>query len=649
ARMAVIIQEMIPAEASGVLFCVDPLMRQGRHIHVEITAGLGEAIVSGKVRGHTYRVDRENPDLISRDSDVDLIDSGTLKELCSTALAVEEDLGSPQDMEFAVLERRIYWLQTRPMTWAHEPNTEEIDEPGKPSLLDKMIKPFIDERYAIAPRPLDNLVFTRLVGGHIYAIRDCGGIITPEDEDAFRKKLWHQAYRLPRVRRRWLALPLSVYRLFQYLGTDLRQWWDGGPRAALGRISSHEDLRPYSPEDLLGLAEEILRVWEDLLNRRLTAAGCIRADAWLRYMVTLAVGPRKSGEVMAGLMSGRENPTFVLNQELWELSRLAREHPSVLSAVRELSPERLETTAKGREFLEAFRRFMEKYGHREGSCWYITTPTWRHDPMQVWGLLAGMVEADDRTGRPETVRNRRQAHVTLVEKRLRLVPGLALLFKWLLSRLCALHEFRENSHFDLTRPLACLQDIFAECARRLKAEDLLELEEDIGYLTYEEVRCWLTGNPPRPDQAWALIDRRRAVYRVVNARWQEERFGNAQRADELKGIAAGPGVARGKVRIIRGEHEFGRFQAREIIVSPYTNPAWTPLFATTTAVVTETGGVSSHAAIVAREYGIPAVMSVPGATRVLKDGQDVLVDGNKGIVYRLGEQGISDPYPREPA
>jgi rifampicin phosphotransferase len=224
--MAVIIQEMIPADASGVLFCVDPLMRKGVHMHVEIAVGLGEAVVSGKVRGHVYRVDRESLNLISRDGDIDLIDSGTLTRLCSIALTVEKHLESPQDMEFALWEGRIYWLQTRPMTWTRESRTERLDEPGKPSFLDKMIKPYVDERYAIAPRPLDNLVFTRLVGGHIHAIRECGGIITPEDEDAFNRKVWHQAYRLPRVRR--LSGGLSLEACIVRLDIWARTYRSGG-------------------------------------------------------------------------------------------------------------------------------------------------------------------------------------------------------------------------------------------------------------------------------------------------------------------------------------------------------------------------------------------------------------------------------------
>jgi len=120
----------------------------------------------------------------------------------------------------------------------------------------------------------------------------------------------------------------------------------------------------------------------------------------------------------------------------------------------------------------------------------------------------------------------------------------------------------------------------------------------------------------------------------VNARWQAERSGVAAQGEVLKGIAASPGIIQANVRIIYGEHEFGKLMAGEVLVCPYTNPAWTPLFATAAAVVTETGGLASHAAIVAREYGIPAVMGIPGVTRNLKNGQKIEVDGNQGVVLK---------------
>lgn len=105
----------------------------------------------------------------------------------------------------------------------------------------------------------------------------------------------------------------------------------------------------------------------------------------------------------------------------------------------------------------------------------------------------------------------------------------------------------------------------------------------------------------------------------------------------MRGVPASRGTAVGRVRIIRGEDEFGELAAGEILVCPYTNPAWTPLFSLAAAVVADAGGAASHAAIVAREYGIPAVMGTGHGTRVLSDGQSVVVDGDTGTVV---------PHPR---
>lgn len=250
----------------------------------------------------------------------------------------------------------------------------------------------------------------------------------------------------------------------------------------------------------------------------------------------------------------------------------------------------------------------------------------------MWRLLSSLVNAETKTGTPEQASTRHQAALSLVEKRLRYLPGLRHAFRWLWHHLYRLNAFREKSHYDLTRPLDALQKIMQEWGRRLFARGVLEREDDIGYLTYEEVREWLCGRPPEMENIRKLLASRRATYRLVNASWQAERAGVSARGNDLKGIAASPGIIRGKVRIIRGEHEFGRLLAGEVLVCPYTNPAWTPLFVTATAVVTETGGLASHAAIVAREYGIPAVMAIPSVTRTLKEGQEILVDGNRGIV-----------------
>jgi phosphoenolpyruvate synthase/pyruvate phosphate dikinase len=101
---------------------------------------------------------------------------------------------------------------------------------------------------------------------------------------------------------------------------------------------------------------------------------------------------------------------------------------------------------------------------------------------------------------------------------------------------------------------------------------------------------------------------------------------------QLRGIPGSPGEITGVARVIRGPEDFDKLQNGDILVAPLTNPVWTPLFAVAGGVVTEVGGILSHGAIVAREYGIPAVMGVAGATSLVQDGQALVVDGNKGYI-----------------
>ncbi|MCB2181754.1 MAG: hypothetical protein KQH63_07005 [Desulfobulbaceae bacterium] len=632
AQMAVIIQEMIPAEAAGVLFSQDPLMPDDNQIRIEIVPGLGEALVSGKIAGDVYRVDRTSLTETGGKNSSELLDPKLLKELCSMALRIEEHFHAPQDIEFAITQETIHLLQSRPMTALMKTSVDTIEPLGKPSLLDKMIKPFADERYVVAPKPLDNLVVKRLLGGHLYSIRETGAFIRKNDEEEVMAQLWRQAYRMPPIHRLWLMYFRGTPLLFRQLKTDWLSWWENGPSEEVQTVSESLDLSSMDNEELFNRAETILAVWEKHLYKRMSAAGGIHAESLLRLLVALAVGLKKRDEIMSNLMAGIETPTINLNEDLWKLSRLARRNPEILDSVRHAAPHRLQETPEGQNFIASFQSFIDKYGHREGSCWYLTTPTWRQDQKQVWQLLSSLVDAENRTGNPEHARSRHQAALSLVEKRLRHIPGMQSAFRWLWRHLYRLNAFREKSHYDLTRPLDALQEISSEWGRRLFERGVLERDDDIGYLTYEEIRDWLCNKPPAKETVHELLERRRATYRLVNANWQAERAGITVRGKILKGIAASPGIVRGKVRIIRGEHEFGKLLSGEVLVCPYTNPAWTPLFATATAVVTETGGLASHAAIVAREYGIPAVMAIPGVTRTLKQGQEIQVDGNRGIV-----------------
>ena len=232
----------------------------------------------------------------------------------------------------------------------------------------------------------------------------------------------------------------------------------------------------------------------------------------------------------------------------------------------------------------------------------------------------------------ENGKARYEAALALAGRRLRWFPWLHRLFLRTVERFRALDAFRESSHLDLTLPLAALQDVAAEWARRLVERGTLRAADDIFYLTYDEVRAWLLDATVA--DTGELLARRRATWKLANARWQAAKGEAGARGGELRGIGVSPGVARGPARRIEGEHQFGRLQPGEILVCPHSNPAWTPLFIAAAAVVSETGGAASHAAIVAREYGMPAVMSVRGAMRAIADGEELIVDGESGRVLR---------------
>ncbi len=632
-EMAVIIQEMVPADVSGVLFTVDPLAHDQSKMRLEVITGLGDALVSGTRDSKTLLVDRKAqgktmPTLPG------LLDREQVAELYSMGLSIENALNGAQDIEFCLANRKIFLLQTRPMTALTRPTVEAIEPLGKPSFLDKMIKPFADERYVVAPQPLDNIVVRLLIGGHLYAIKECGAKVKAEDEDAVKSQIWRQAYRMPPIHHLWMMFFQSMPLLYRQLNTDWLTWWNTGPEIELRAVSESENLALLQDQELFSRADSILSTWERHLNIRMSAAGGIRWEFLLKSIVFLAVGPKKHRQVLADLMAGIQTPTVTMNEDLWQLSCLARQDSTVLACVQRMEPDRLQESEEGRRFAESFDKFIEKYGHREGACWYLTTPTWRHDRDQVWRILASLAGSDVRTGKLTHARIRRMSAFALVEKRLHVIPCLPKVFRWLRFHLYRMNVFREKSHYDLTRPLDTLQNFAKEWARRLLDRGVLEHESDIGFLTYNEVRKWLCESPPAPADAKRLIATRRATYQLVNTAWQSEREGKPCSGKKLKGVAASPGTVRGKVRMIHSEHEFDRLRKGEVLVSPYTNPAWTPLFSVAAAVITETGGAASHAAIVAREYGIPAVMAIPGATQILIDGQDVLVDGGKGLVFQ---------------
>jgi pyruvate,water dikinase len=287
-------------------------------------------------------------------------------------------------------------------------------------------------------------------------------------------------------------------------------------------------------------------------------------------------------------------------------------------------------------FASALPAYIDEYGHREvTSAFLVSQPTWAEESDLIRSAaraVAGQpTPTAERTADAElaTVLARRRV------RRLRIGPRI----EAAAARARSGIAFREDTHFHATRLLPIVRGALVEAGERLAGAGVLDAATDVWHLRWAELTA-ITG----PEQVGSgQRDTLRALVAERSAR--REAYGGAplvspatlQRAGPttdalVSGNPASSGRATGPVRVVRGPEDFGRLQPGDVLVCPFTNPAWTPLFEIAVAAVVDTGSVGSHAAITAREYGIPAVMGTGNGTTVLADGQRVEVDGGTGAV-----------------
>jgi pyruvate,water dikinase len=365
------------------------------------------------------------------------------------------------------------------------------------------------------------------------------------------------------------------------------------------------------------------------------------------------------------LLQGFENKTLESNQALWALSRRAVAEPTVRQLFETLEPGEialaLAESAPGRAFLAELQAFLEAYGHR-GDTWGLRPPGWLEDPTSVLRNLRDYVKQPDRDLPAEraTLVEERERHLAEARARLAGYPRpIVGQFEGLLQAAQFANVLSEEHGFwiDFTSTYE-VRLVFLEVARRLVAAGVLDVVDDVFFLTFEEVRETVE-QLPGLDRRVLVTERRAEVAQAATispppilgtppagpppqdpiGRAIVKMFGGpppaSEEPSELRGSAGSPGVVRGTARVIRTLAEADRLQPGDVLVAEFTAPPWTPLFATASAVVTDAGGILSHCAVVAREYGIPAVVGTGRATAAIQDGQQIEVDGNAGLVRLL--------------
>jgi pyruvate,water dikinase len=367
--------------------------------------------------------------------------------------------------------------------------------------------------------------------------------------------------------------------------------------------------------------------------------GLLISQLKLRSLLFLLGRPR----LAPALNAGAPTQTSAANEELENLAGLVRAEPSLRASFEHLEPSDLApllASPRYADFARRFAAFLASYGHRETSSVVLSSsPTWSETPEVVLGLVKVLVGAPP----PKTDQTGNALRELLAHPAMN-IPRLRRLVLNAVEQAKAGMAFREDTHFHATALLPPLRRSLLNLGQRLQAADIIDRPDEVFHLRFEELGTMV--DPARFTAGER--DRWRSLVTARAAKRQElaavplldltALFGETARSAEtlVNGSGASRGTATGAVRIIRQPAEFGALRSGEILVCPYTNPSWTPLFQRAAAVVVDTGGIGSHAAIVAREYGIPAVMGTRNGTSTLRDGQRVTVDGGSGLVIPAG-------------
>jgi len=658
-KLAVVVQRLVAAEAAGVMFTANPVTGARGEIVVDANPGLGEAVVSGQVTPDHFILRKQRWDWriaerqlgrreviirarsgggtehVEGQAEVPSLPDDGLRRLARLGVKIQSHFGVPQDIEWAWASGELFIVQARPITALPEPAP-------RANKFEGMMAGVFAEMFMIRPYPLDVTAWVPGVSGAISPLFALLGFASPLNEAFIEEEAVVVRFN-PSVPRPTANILLAPLRVFQMIRRYNPLHWQADPllaeTEARARDLEARDLKALSWESLLATLRAALAI-------PLTGTGEIRRRylpraALATGLLRLELGLLGRADCFGVLLSGVENKTLEANQALESLAARIRSDSSLAEifaghAARELWAV-LEAQPAGKNFLVELRAFLDQYGHREATLSSALLPTWKDAPEVVLGILKGLALSERRpsTERPawEAARDEVLAH-----PRLRFGPLRSAFLEFLAEARCLL-QIRESTHFYATLSLPAVRRTALEFGRRLVSVGVLDAPENVFHLKLSELES-LSGTWPPPPQ---LAETLRA--RVLQRKEKRAALEGTPLVDPriyrqlgpvgdalLRGTSGSPGVVEGLVRIVHEGAEFGKLLPGEVLVAPYTNPAWTPLFQRAVAVVVDTGGAASHAAIVAREYGIPAVMGTVDGTQRLVDGQRVRVDGDRGLV-----------------
>jgi len=710
--MAVIVQSLVAADTSGVIFTADPLTGRRGSIVIEACFGLGEALVSGKVTPDRFLINKRNLKPLSctisekkiervlgqnclvkeqsipaERSTTSCLDNKQVRQLAKLAKKIETEFGGPQDIEWAICRKKIFFLQSRPITalppeksreerqiWCCNPAKEVMPDVVTPvtlSLIEAFVDGFMNPLFNTLCMDCSAHPIYGMVAGRIYfnaniwgtVFRDLPGtkdldlMETVGDHKGFQQVIERlrnaEEEDLPDLKfsrlKFFLKLPLLIIgalrntpekgrRILEKAGADCEKW-------------TRLEVEKLSTEEVIIYCREIMIDINEIIGNALYLFSILAALPILHIVCTkwFTDGNAIAGKLLTGI-GGMVDA--VAGLDIWRLAAKANSKTEVKDLIMSNNkwPEIESTLSKidsGREFLKEWNRFMLQHGHHCRGELELYNKRWYETPDYILQFVRSHITQIDKVdpvrNSEEATQQRNQLEQQCHEQLKN--PIKRIIFDHLLTRVRNGSVSRENIKSEIIRLFTVLRKLLNELGKRLKQKGAFKNADDIFSLKYEEISLVVHDKPDFDIQE--TITERRIEYNkncsvtppdVVFGKFDPDSYipdAIDEDVETLNGFGVSPGVATGKARVILRADMQEQLLAGEILVAPFTDPGWTPYFVPAAAIVMDEGGVISHGSIVAREYGIPAVVNVGSGTKIIKTGRTIQVDGNSGLVKIL--------------
>ena len=679
--MAVLIQEMVPAEASGVLFTGDQMIIEG-------VWGLGDMLVGGKAVPDRYVVkgsavtkrDPVHKEVMSKVThtgvevvqvpeqlrDTPVLTDALLRKLCALGKKVEELFGCPQDIEWALLHDEFILLQARPITvkqevtvWSRANAAETI--PGYCTYLSRLPENKPDE-IVLALTPLlecfgikedpKNLKFRDYIYGYVYLNMTIVGNVlgqipglspeilyqslghtTEEENPEIRLGLSTAIKLVPgtlRVIRFFLQLPKRAEKVIPHsveLIEDIR----------------HKNLQELSVQELDNLVWEMYERNSQVFQVHAVTALASFALFGVLQKITARIGEEGTENLLTIGLEGMSSSR--LGVEMWKLAQHALKSPKVAELILSGKDvlEELKSFPEGGTFLEELEKFADVYGDRCSQELELSVPRWEEDPSFVLSMVRTYLHSEAEP--VKTMEEQKKIRLEATDRILKKLSWNPLnpVFRKLLKKTQQYMVTRENLKTTWMRGISALRVLYLAIAKKFVEEGILKARDDIFFLKQTEVSDIIAGTLRKDQLKDRIAERKKEKKECEHIEVPEIIVGGPpplselqcviEPQDILEGVGCSPGVVTGRAKVISDPRECSEFEEGDVLVAPITDPGWSPLFVTAGGLVMELGGTLSHGVIIAREYGIPAVVGVKNATKIIKTGQEITIDGNKGVVY----------------